>query len=169
MGALPDIATVAYVGASAGSAIMETITNARNQSAQEKISKLNARMSENEAAAARAEYAQNASIYRSNARRQIASAEASMAAAGNIGSSADAAVMDSVFNLSKDLSALKYNYDSKAVSAENAAANYRYNAAVARRNRTSAIIGGSLNTVASTGAALGQTYEWGLWGKKKNG
>lgn len=159
-------ATIAYVGATAGSAIMETITNARNQAAQVKINEANAKIAENEAAAARAEYAQNASIYRSNARRQIASAEASMAAAGNIGSSADAAVMDSVFNLSKDLSALKYNYDSKAVSAENAAANYRYNTTIARRNTTSAIIGGSLKTVASTGAALGQTYDWGLWGKK---
>lgn len=159
-------ATVAYIGASAGSAIMETITNARNQAAQVKINEANAKIAENEAAAARAEYAQNASIYRSNARRQIASAEASMTAAGNIGSSADAAALDSVFNLSKDLSALKYNYDSKAVSAENAAENYRYNAAVARRNKTSAIIGGSLKTVASVGAAAGQTYDWGLWGKK---
>lgn len=166
MASLPAIATVAYVGASAGSSIMETITNARNQEAQEKINKANARISENEAAAARAEYANQASIVRSNARRQVASAESSMAAAGNIGSSSDAAVLDSMFNLSKDLAALKYNYDSKAVSAENAARNYRYNASIARKNKTSAIIGGSLKTVASTGAALGQTYDWGLWGKK---
>jgi hypothetical protein len=166
MAALPAIATVAYVGASAGSSIMETVTNASNQSAQMKINEANAKIAENEAAAARAEYANQASIVRSNARRQIASAESSMAAAGNIGSSADAAVLDSMFNLSKDLAALKYNYDSKAVSAENAARNYKYNAAVARRNRTSAIIGGSLKTVAATGAALGQTYDWGFWGKK---
>lgn len=166
MAALPAIATVAFVGASAGSSIMETVTNARNQSAQEKINKLNARMAENEAAAARAEYANQASMVRSNARRQIASAEASMAASGNIGSSADAAVMDSMFNLSKDLAALKYNYDSKAVSAENAATNYRYNAAVARKNRTSAIIGGSFKTIASAGSALSQANEWGFWGNE---
>lgn len=166
MASLPTLAAVAYVGASAGSSIMDTVTNARNQSAQKKINEANARISENEAAAARAEYANQASMIRSNARRQVASAEASMAAAGNIGPSAEAAVIDSMFNLSKDLAALKYNYDSKAVSAENAARNYKYNAAVARINRTSAIIGGAFKTVASAGSAASQANEWGFWGNE---
>lgn len=150
--------------ASAGAAIMDTVSNVQQQRASEKIANANVKIAEDEAAAARMEYAQNASIYRSNARRQTASAEAAMAAAGNVGGSAEATALDSVYNLSKDLSALKYNYDSKAVSALNRAENYRYNAKVARMNKTSAIIGGSLNTVAAVGQSLTSSYSAGLLG-----
>ena len=155
--------------ASAGAAIMDTVSNVQQQRASEKLANANAQIAESDAAAARMEYAQNASVYRSNARRQTASAEAAMTAAGNIGGSAEATALDSVYNLSKDLSALKYNYDSKAVSALNQAENYRYNAKVARMNKTSAIIGGSLNTVASVGQSLTSSYSAGLLGGAKSG
>ena len=155
--------------ASAGAAIMDTVSNVQQQRASEKLANANAKIAEGDAAAARMEYAQNASIYRSNARRQTATAEASMAAAGNVGGSAEAAALDSVYNLSKDLSALKYNYDSKAVSALNQAENYKYNAKVARMNKTSAIIGGSLNTAASIGQSLTSSYSAGLFGGTKSG
>jgi hypothetical protein len=150
--------------ASTGAAIMDTVSNVQQQRAAEKLANTNAKIAEGEAAAARMEYAQNASIYRSNARRQTASAEAGMTAAGNIGSSAEATALDSVYNLSKDLSALRYNHDSRAVSALNQAENYRYNAEVARMNKTSAIIGGSLNTVAAAGQSLTSAYSAGLLG-----
>lgn len=162
-------ATTAIVTAVAatGAAVMDTVSNVQAQRAAEKQADVNAKISESEAAAARMEYAQNASIYRSNARRQTASAEAGMTAAGNIGGSAEAVALDSVYNLSKDLSALKYNYDSKAVSALNQAENYKYNAKVARMNRTSALIGGSLNTVATAGKSVAQMYDWGMFGGGK--
>ena len=162
-------ATTAIVSAVAatGAAIMDTVSNVQSQRDAEKQANVNAKISESEAAAARMEYAQNASIYRSNARRQTASAEAGMAAAGNVGASAEAVALDSVYNLSKDLSALKYNYDSKAVSALNQAENYKYNAKVARMNRTSALIGGSLNTVATAGKSASQMYDWGMFGGGK--
>lgn len=150
--------------AAAGAAVMDTVSNVQAQSAAEKQANANAKIAENEAAAARMEYAQNASIYRSNARRQTASAEAGMAAAGNVGGSAEATALDSVYNLSKDLSALKYNYDSKAVSALNRAENYRYNAEVARMNKTSAIIGGALNTVSAVGSSVTSAYGAGMFG-----
>lgn len=161
-------ATTAIItaAASTGAAIMDTVSNVQQQRAAEKLANANAKIAEGEAAAARMEYAQNASVYRSNARRQTASAEAGMTAAGNIGSSAEATALDSVYNLSKDLSALKYNYDSKAVSALNQAENYRYNAEVARMNKTSAIIGGSLNTVAAAGSSITSAYGAGMFGSK---
>lgn len=152
--------------ASAGSAVMKTISDVQVQDAAEQQAEANEQLAKNEAAAARMEYAQNASIYRGQARRQTATAEAGMAAAGNIGSSADAVALDSFFNLSKDLSALKYNYDSKVVSALNAAENYRVNAEVARMNKTSAIIGGSFNTIAAGADSLTNSYSAGLIGKK---
>lgn len=158
-------ATTAIV-ASIGAAAMSAYTNVQNQNAAEKQAKANAKLANNEATAARMEYAQNASVYRSQARRQTATAEASMAAAGNIGGSADAAALDSVYNLSKDLSALKYNYDSKAVSALNQAENYRVNAKVARMNSTSALIGGAFNTVAAGANSYTNAYNAGLVGKK---
>lgn len=161
-------ATTAIVTAvaAAGAAIVDTVSNVQAQDAAEKQAKVNAKIAESDAAAARMEYAQNASIYRSNARRQTASAEAGMAASGNIGGSAEATALDSVYNLSKDLSALKYNYDSKAVSALNQAENYKYNAKIARMNKTSAIIGGSLNTVSAVGSSIASAYGAGMFGSK---
>ena len=163
MAATTAIAITSAVAAT-GVAIMNTVSNVQAQRAAEKQANANAKISESEAAAARMEYAQNASIYRSNARRQTASAEAGMTAAGNIGGSAEAVALDSVYNLSKDLSALKYNYDSKAVNALNQAENYKYNAKVARMNKTSALIGGSLNTVAAAGSAVTSAYGAGMFG-----
>lgn len=165
MAATTALAITSAVAAT-GAAIMDTVSNVQAQRAAEKQANANAKLSENEAAAARMEYAQNASVYRSQARRQTASAEAGMTASGNIGGSAEAVALDSVYNLSKDLSALKYNYDSKAVSAMNAAENYRVNAKVARMNKTSALIGGSLNTFAAGANSLTSSYNAGLIGKK---
>lgn len=152
--------------AAAGAAVVDTVSNVQQQRAAENQANANARIANNDAAAARMEYAQNASIYRSNARRQTASAEAGMTASGNIGGSAEATALDSLYNLSKDLSALKYNYDSKAVSALNQAENYKYNAKVARMNKTSAIIGGSLNTVSAVGSSITSAYGAGMFGSK---
>lgn len=152
--------------ASVGAAAMTTVSNVQAQNAAEKQAKANEKLANNEATAARMEYAQNASVYRSQARQQTAAAEASMVAAGNVGGSSEALAVNSFLNLGKDLSALKYNYDSKAVSALNAAENYRVNAKVARMNRTSALIGGSLNTVAAGANSLTNSYTAGLIGKK---
>lgn len=158
-----------YVGAKVLSSVMGAISNYQQQEALEQQHRYNAKIAEYEAQKARVEYAQNASIYRSKARRATAGAENAMSGTGNIGSTADAVALESMFNLSKDLSALKYNYDNKAISALNEAAQHEFNAEVARHNRTSAVIGGVVDTVASAGGATAQTYAWGLWGKKNNG
>ena len=158
-------ATTAIV-ASIGAAAMTTISNIQNQNAAEKQAKANEKLANNEATAARIEQAQNANAYRSQARQQTASAEASMGAAGNVGGSSEALSRASLLNLGKDLSALKYNYDSKAVSALNQAENYKVNAKVARMNSTSALIGGSLNTVAAGANSYINAYNAGLVGKK---
>lgn len=160
-------ATVLYVGSNVASSVMKTVTNAQNYDVQKQQHLYNAKVAESEAEAARAEYAMNASIYRSRARQQVAGAETAMGAMGNIGDSADAASLDAMFNLSKDLSALKYQYDNKAVKALNEAQMHKFNAKVARMNRGNAIIGGTFNTLSSVIGSGAQTYEWGLWGGKK--
>lgn len=167
--AFSTAAAITAAVAATGAAVMDTVTNVQNQRAQEKVNNANAAIAASEAAAARMEYANQANSVRSAARRQTASAEAGMVAAGNIGGSSDAIVIDSLLNLSKDLSNLKYNSDSRAVSALNSAENYKYNAKVARMNKTSALIGGSLNTVATAGKSVGQMYGWGMIGDKKTG
>jgi hypothetical protein len=164
--AATTVLAVTSLVASAGAAAMTTVSNIQAQNSAEKQAKANEKLANNEATAARMEYAQNASVYRSQARQQTASAEAGMTAAGNMGGSADALAASSFLNLGKDLSALRYNYDSKAVSALNAAENYRVNAKVARMNKTSALIGGSLNTVAAGANSLTNSYSMGLIGKK---
>jgi hypothetical protein len=164
--AATTVLAVSSLVASVGAAAMTTVTNVQNQDAAEKQAKANEKLANNEATAARIEQAQNANAYRSQARAQTATAEASMGAAGNVGGSSEALSRASLLNLGKDLSALKYNYDSKAVSALNAAENYRVNAKVARMNSTSALIGGSLNTVAAGANSLTNSYGAGLIGKK---
>ena len=85
-----------------------------------------------------------------------------MSATGNIGPSADAIVIDSYFNLGKDLSSMKYQYDNTAINALNRAKNYRYNAEVARKNKTSSIIGGVIGVPASIAGNVLSGYVLGL-------
>ena len=122
----------------------------------------NAKMSEYDAQLARSEYAMNAGLLRESTRREIASAENIMSATGNIGPSADAVVIDSYFNLGKDLSSMKYQYDNTAINALNRAKNYRYNAEVARKNKTSAIIGGVIDVPVSIAGNVLGAYNLGL-------
>ena len=147
------IASIVSGGAQVGASVLDTINKVSAEDQAADIAGYNAAQARADAQRIRGEYAMNAGLQRANARRQIASAENEMTAGGNIGPSADAAVMDAYFNLSSDLAAMKYQYDNRAVQYLNQAQNYDYQKKVAKRNKTSAIFGGILNTVATAGKA----------------
>lgn len=138
-----------------------TINNYQNAKAQQKAAEANAQLAEQEAQAQRNAEAMNASQMRREARQKIAAAKARYAAEGNIGESADATVEDAYVNLASDLSALRFNYENKAIQAENESLMYSYNAKVSGMNKTSSIIGGTLNTAASGASFATSAYAAG--------
>lgn len=99
----------------------------------------------------------------SKGRKDIATGYGSMAARGNIGSSAQSQVFGSTLNLMKDISAIQYKYDNEAIQHENQARVQEFNAKYYRKNRGNAMLGTFLNVggnVMST-AAAGSNY--GIW------
>lgn len=96
--------------------------------------------------------------------KDIASGRGAMAAAGNVGPSAQAQVFGSSMNLDQDLSAIYYRYSNEAIQKKNAARVQKYNAGVYKKNRANALIGGLLDTGATAMNTGLKGYELGLWG-----
>ena len=152
----------AVLAAAAGT--YQTINAYQNAKIQQRQAEANTQQAEYEAQMERSAEAMNANNLRRDARARIAAAKAKYAAEGNIGESADATIEDAYVNLSSDLSALHFNSENRAIQAENQAAMYRYNAKTAQYNKTSAIIGGSLNTAASVASSITAGYKSGAFG-----
>lgn len=93
----------------------------------------------------------NATQHYRAVRHEMAAGQNMMIGLGNVGTSAESALRGGYFNLSEDLSALRYKYDREAVSHLNAANNYNYNKKIAIHNRRSGVLASSIN-VASAAA-----------------
>ena len=145
----------------------QTVNAYQNAKIQQKEAEANAQQAEYEAQMERNAEAMNANKTRREARARIAAAKAKYGAYGNIGESADATIEDAYVNLASDLSALHFNSENRAIQAENQALMYRYNAKTAQYNKTSAIIGGSLNTAASVASSVTSGYKAGAFGGGK--
>lgn len=156
--------------AQVGSSILDTINKVQGAEQEAQIAGYNASVARADAQRLRGEYAMNAGLLRANARYTLAEATNAMAASGNVGPSADATILNSYFNLAGDLASMKYNYDNRVVNKLNEAQNYDYIKKVAKRSKTSAIIGGLLGgTAAVTGAydqysKAGGKYGYKHWG-----
>lgn len=88
-------------------------------------------------------------------RHEIAAGQNLMVGLGNVGTSAESALRGGYFNLSEDLSALRYKYDAEAVGHLNAANNYGFNAKVAKKNRRVGVLASGINV--GSAAAKGAT------------
>ena len=160
--------------AAVGSAVVSTVNNIQNQQTIAAQNEYNAQAAESDAVRTRAESAMNRGLLRANARRQIATGKNQMVATGNIGSSSDAAILDAYFNLNSDLAAMKYQYDNTAIKYLNEAKNYRYNAQVAKKNKSGALLGGLLNVTSAAGRAYtgyseaGGKYGFDYWKSKES-
>lgn len=95
-----------------------------------------------------------------SARKEIAGGVASMSAGNNIGTSAQAALMQGYFNLGKDVSAINYKYGNEAIQHKNKAKILEYNSAVSEANRKNRMLSSWLSAGASfaSGRAMGSYY-----------
>lgn len=155
--------------AAVGAAVVSTVNQIQNNKAIAAQNEYNRQVAEMDAQRAHAEDAMNEGLLRANARRQIATGQNQMTATGNIGSSADAAIVDAYFNLNSDLGAMKYQYDNTAIKYLNEANNYKYNAQVSRKNAKGALLGGMLNITSAAASAYkgysdaGGKYGYNYW------
>lgn len=95
-----------------------------------------------------------------SARKEIAGGVASMSASNNVGTSAQAALMQGYFNLGKDVSAINYKYGNEAIQHKNKAKMLEYNSTVSEANRKNRILSSYLSAGTSfvSGLAMGTYY-----------
>lgn len=139
-------AAIAAIAAVAGSTV-QGISNYQAGKVEEAQHKINAAQELQAQKQAFQEESLNSTQRYRAARHEIAAGQNLMAGAGNIGTSAESALRGGYFNLSEDLSALKYKYDAEAAGHKTAALNYQYNAKVAKRNRKMGVLASGINTV----------------------
>lgn len=96
-----------------------------------------------------------------SARKEIATGVASMSAANNIGTSAQAALMQGYFNLGKDVSAINYKYGNEAIQHKNKAKMLQYNSTVSEANRKNRILSSYLSGITSFGSGLAMGAYYG--------
>ena len=138
-----DPLTIMAVAAAAMKAIgkfTSGFSEAQALDAQRKQYKINAQQSRWAAEQAYAEGAMAVNQQTDAAIKEIAQGVNAMSAAGNVGTSAQAALLQGYFNLGKDVSAINYKYDNEAIQHKNAAAVADYNAKIAEKNRKNRII-----------------------------
>ena len=97
-------------------------------------------------------------------RHEIAAGQNMMTGFGNVGTSQEAALRGAYFNMSEDLSAIRYRYGAEAAKHENAALNYKYNAAVAKKNRRIGVLGSAIKTVGTAAKGVSNMYMAGYFG-----
>jgi len=131
---------------------------------QEQEYKYNKEVEENSEKQAHQEESLNATQHYRKVRHEIAVGQNLMAGYGNIGTTAEAALRGAYFNLSEDLSALRYRYGAEAQGHANAAKNYKYNAKVTNLNKRVGVLSSSIK-VAS--AAAGGYTDLRKAGEKK--
>lgn len=135
--------------------VMSGVFDAQAIDAQTKEYKMNAQQSRYAARQAYQEGAMAINQQTDAARKEIATGVASMSAAGNIGTSAQAALMQGYFNLGKDVSALKYKYSNEAIQHINRANILDYNADISESNRKNRILSSWLSAGTSLVSGAG--------------
>lgn len=98
-------------------------------------------------------------------RHEIAAGQNMMIGLGNVGTSAESALRGGYFNLSEDLSALRYKYGAEAAGHLNAANNYEFNAKVAKRNRKVGVLASGINVVGKAASGYEGMYKAGVFNK----
>lgn len=162
-----EIAFIISAILSATAAAYGTVTAYQAAKVQQDQAEANQEIAENNAQMERNAAAMNANTLRRQARARIAAAQARFSTEGNFGESADAVVQDAYVNLASDLASLRFNSENRAIAHENEALMHGYNAKVASKSATSAIIGGSLKTASSVADSAFTGYEKGVFGSGK--
>lgn len=154
-------AAVISGGIMVAQAVANAMGNYGEAKRQEKLNKYNAAVTEEKIKALNYEEAMNKTLRRLNAYEEIGAGKNYMGSRGNIGSSADSAVLNAYMNLSGDLSAMTFNYENKRVDLRTEKKNYLYQQKLAEAQKYSAITAGVLST---GGAALNAYSMYGKAG-----
>ena len=137
----------------ATSDIMSGISDAKALDAERQQNEINAQQSRYAAQQAYQEGAMAVNQTTDAARKEIASGVAGMSASGNIGTSAQAALIQGYFNLGKDVSAINYKYGNEATQHLNKARTFDYNANIIESNRKNRILSSWINAGSSIASA----------------
>lgn len=149
-------AAIAAAVAGVASATVSGVSNYQAGKVQEAQARFNRAQELEAEKQAHQEEALNATQHYRAVRHEMAAGQNMMIGLGNVGTSAESALRGGYFNLSEDLSALRYKYDREAVNHLNAANNYNYNKKIAIHNRRSGVLASSINVVS---AAASGTYK----------
>lgn len=166
--AATTVATISAIAATAA-AVTQGVSNYQQGKVVEVQNRINEAQSLQAEKQAYQEASLNSTQHYRMARHEIASGLNAMLAGGNVGSSAEAALRDSYFNLSEDLSALRYKYGAEAAGHRTNALNYRYNADVAKKNRRIGLLASGINTTSAASKGLMGMYEVGALTSKVPG
>ncbi|MBO5833886.1 MAG: hypothetical protein J6R22_02940 [Alphaproteobacteria bacterium] len=152
---LPTALVLAAGAIKATSEVVSGMYEAQAMDAQTQEYKINAKQSRYAAEQAYQEGAMSVNQATLSARQEIGSGIASMSASGNIGTSAQAAIVQSYMNLGKDVSAINYKYGNEARLHKNKAAMLEYNADISEINRKNRITSSWLKAGAEVAKSIG--------------
>lgn len=152
------IAAITAAAAATTGAIVAGVSNYQAGKVQEAQNEFNYQQELQAQKQAFQEESLNSSQHYRAVRHEIAAGQNMMAGLGNLGTSAESALRGAHFNLSEDLSALRYRYGAEAAGHETAALNYKYNAKVARTNRRMGVLASSINTVGTAAKGVSNIY-----------
>lgn len=147
MSSLAAGAAIVSAIASIAGATVQGVSNYQQGKVAEAQNKINmAQELEAEEQARQEESLNSTQRYRA-VRHEMASGQNLMSGGGNIGTSAESALRGGYFNLSEDISAMRYRYGAEAAGHKTSALNYKYNAGVAKKNRRIGVLASGINVV----------------------
>lgn len=154
-----DLANIGSGITSTASTLFGTLAQRQQSQMDANVAAANAKITLENIKTNRHEYAINTFLTRHSARNTIDTARASMAASGNVGSSAEAAVVQGYKNLDVSLSNMKFNYDTREVALKNQYNVQKYQEKMAKKNAKKSGLSGILGTgLAVVGGVIGGIY-----------
>ena len=155
-------AAIAAAAAATAGAVVQGVSNYQQGKVAEAQNKINMEQELEAEKQAHQEESLNSTQHYRAIRHEIAAGQNLMSGGGNIGTSAESALRGGYFNLSEDLSALRYRYGAEAAGHKTAALNYRHNAHIAKNNRKTGVLASGINTTAAAASGATGVYKSGV-------
>lgn len=161
---LPTALVLAAGALKATGEVVSGMYDAQALDTERQQNKINAQQSRYAAEQAYQEGAMSVNQATLSARQEIGTGKATMSASGNIGTSAQAAIVQSYMNLGKDISAINYKYGNEAIQHKNKAAMLEYNAKMSEINRKNRITSSWLKAGTEIVKSAGSAATMGAFG-----
>ena len=158
-------AAIAAAVAATASATVQGVSNYQQGKVAEAQNKINAAQELEAQKQAFQEESLNSTQHYRAIRHEIAAGQNIMSGGGNIGTSAESALRGGYFNLSEDLSALRYKYGAEAAGHKTSALNYKYNAKQEKKNRKVGVLASGINVTGAAAKGVSGTYDAGVTAK----